>query len=520
MNPLFIALYVAIAYFLVIIALWKTGLASKYNISFAGPILMLRTERGKKTLDSVARPRKFWLFYGALSRIIFIIGMVLMVMLLLWEATLVFSIPKQSVPAPQTYLLLPGINPFVPVGYGILGLVVAVVFHELSHGVLSRAQDIKVKSMGVLLLILPIGAFVEPDQEELEAASPSRRIKVFGVGPATNMVFALVFLLILVFPLMGTATPIHSGLVADAVYTDSSSYAAGIRQWGEIISLNGTALSGASQFYGINGLVPGKNYSMEYILNGRYHNGSVTAGVVVTGTIAGSPAKAAGVMPGSIIYSMNNTVIYNYNRLLATFQNTTPNETVPFVFIQHNGTRQSMNIRLSSEAAVEGITPKGKQIGFLGIYLAYMGMEVTPSALLVGLLKNPFYGANSISGYLQSGLQFLLFPFEGLSPVPAGIQSLFTGTGVASQWFWIAVNSCYWIFWINLWVGLFNMLPAIPLDGGYLFRDNLRILLKKVMAGASDENRERVALRVTSLFSVLIFLLILWQIIGPRLLYI
>ncbi|MBX8632361.1 MAG: site-2 protease family protein [Thermoplasmata archaeon YP2-bin.285] len=480
---------------------------------------MVRTEKGKGALDAAAKPKRFWMAYAAFARIAFVIGMVLMVALLLWEATLVFNIPKQNVPAPQTYLLLPGINPFVPIGYGILGLAVAVVLHELAHGILARAQGISVKSMGVLLLIVPIGAFVEPDQQEIEAADPLKRIKVFGVGPATNMVLALIFVLILVFPLMGSVQPVHTGLVIDNIYSDSSSYSTGMRLWGEIVSINNSPVTEMAQFNGIRGLVPGHAYNVEYIQNGKYHNGTVTAGVVITGIIPGSPAARAGIKPGYIVYEMNGTVIYNVDELINTFDNTTPNETVPFIFLTHNGTSTGpLMIRLSSEAAVEGTAPSGKQIGFLGIYFAFMGVDVTPSSLLAGILKDPFYGASSPTSYFQSGLQFLLLPFEGLSPVPQGIELLFSGNVVSAPIFWIAVNSCYWIFWINLWVGLFNMLPAIPLDGGYLFRDNLRLLLKKMMSGRTDENREKVAMSITSLFSVLIFMLILWQIIGPRLL--
>jgi hypothetical protein len=45
---------------------------------------------------------------------------------------------------------------------------VTLVVHELAHAVLCRTEGVSVKSMGALLLgIVPIGGFAEPDEEEL-----------------------------------------------------------------------------------------------------------------------------------------------------------------------------------------------------------------------------------------------------------------------------------------------------------------------------------------------------------------
>ncbi len=482
---------------------------------------MVRTERGKKFLDYLARPLRFWMAYAKASRVLFVAGMAGMVLLLLWEATLVFQIPKQSIPAPQTYLLLPGINPFVPVGYGILALVVGVVLHELSHGILSRAQGIKVKSMGVLFMIVPIGAFVEPDQEQLESVEPLKRIRVYGVGPATNLILAIVFLLILIFPMMGAVTPLHTGLAAVSVYDGSTAYSAGIRQWTEILSIGGHPMTAIQQFTNISGINPGSHVVVDYFRDGSFHNVSVTAGVVITSIVPSSPAQLAGLTPGLIILSMNNSVVYSTSGLLKNFNSTFPNEAVPFTFLTPGGNVIAKNITLSSVQAVEGITQHGKQTGFLGIYPAYLGIGAASVSTILSVLSNPFYGASSVSDYPKSGLQYVLLPFEGLSPVPQGLQSLFGVSGLSGaglQLFWLTANSLYWLFWINLWVGLFNMLPAVPLDGGYLFKDNLRLLLKKTMSGRSEEYRERMAGIATKLFSVLILVLLLWQILGPRLL--
>jgi membrane-associated protease RseP (regulator of RpoE activity) len=83
--------------------------------------------------------------------------------------------------------------------------------------------------------------------------------------------------------------------------------------------------------------------------------------------------------------------------------------------------------------------------------------------------------------------------------------------------FWLVANSLYWIFWINLMVGLTNVLPMIPLDGGYIFRDAFDFVLTKLAKHAPKEKIEAWAGSFVTLLSLFVFGLILWQIVGPTL---
>src|SRR5438128_11194564 len=85
-----------------------------------------------------------------------------------WVATLVqYATIRSNPPSPETLLGLPGINPIIPLGYGILGLAVAIILHEFSHGILSRAANIKIRSLGLIFLFFLTGAFVDPAVAEL-----------------------------------------------------------------------------------------------------------------------------------------------------------------------------------------------------------------------------------------------------------------------------------------------------------------------------------------------------------------
>jgi membrane-associated protease RseP (regulator of RpoE activity) len=75
----------------------------------------------------------------------------------------------------------------------------------------------------------------------------------------------------------------------------------------------------------------------------------------------------------------------------------------------------------------------------------------------------------------------------------------------------------YWIFWLNLMVGLTNVLPAVPLDGGYLFRDFMDYLLSKTGRTYTKEQRDKIVGKVVLALALVVLGLILWQLVGPAL---
>ena len=80
-------------------------------------------------------------------------------------------------------LLIPGINEFIPL-YGWIGLVIALVAHEISHAVLCKVEGIRVKSMGIILALIPIGGFAEPDSEQLFGKKAGKAVKTAEAGKA------------------------------------------------------------------------------------------------------------------------------------------------------------------------------------------------------------------------------------------------------------------------------------------------------------------------------------------------
>ena len=93
----------------------------------------------------------------------------------------------------------PGVTAIVPgvtVPWEVVfALIVVAVVHELAHGVLCVVEKLEVKSSGVLLFgILPVGAFVEPDEEKMARMPAQKQRRIMGAGSTSNALFFVVFL--------------------------------------------------------------------------------------------------------------------------------------------------------------------------------------------------------------------------------------------------------------------------------------------------------------------------------------
>jgi membrane-associated protease RseP (regulator of RpoE activity) len=65
-------------------------------------------------------------------------------------------------------------------------------------------------------------------------------------------------------------------------------------------------------------------------------------------------------------------------------------------------------------------------------------------------------------------------------------------------------------------LGATNALPAVPLDGGFLFKDGIEGLVSRLRKGIPVPQRDRIVRNVSYTFAFLILGLVLWQFIGPR----
>jgi membrane-associated protease RseP (regulator of RpoE activity) len=118
------------------------------------------------------------------------------------------------------------------------------------------------------------------------------------------------------------------------------------------------------------------------------------------------------------------------------------------------------------------------------------------------MLSLPFSG---IPGLSQKG-------FPGFS---GWLTSVYEPAGWAEplgdKIFWIA-NLLLWIGWINLYAGLFNCLPAVPLDGGHIFRDLVQSAFERI---AKQEDAERFTRTTVAIFTWLVITSLIITLVAP-----
>jgi membrane-associated protease RseP (regulator of RpoE activity) len=106
--------------------------------------------------------------------------------------TLFFGSDVLSRTTPGGTILLPGVN--LPLFEGILALAVVLVVHEGCHAILARIAKVPILSSGVVLFgIIPVGAFVEPDEKKLARVERGRQTRVLVAGPTANLLASLMF---------------------------------------------------------------------------------------------------------------------------------------------------------------------------------------------------------------------------------------------------------------------------------------------------------------------------------------
>ncbi len=451
------ALLVVTIYILLVALLWKTGILDRLHISAVGPLLMIRTKRGIRFLDRLARHDNFFRRYGNVSLGIVLFFMVLQVVLFVWMIPATLQAPVSAALGPEMIIGLPGINPIIPVGYGIIGLIIAILVHEFAHGVLTRVGKVEVKSVGVVILVVPIGAFVEPEDEGFKQMSRRMRARLHAVGPATNILLALVAAGIFSLGFMGSVEPVEDGVVIRSVVKDSPAGAAGLRPWAlmtEISIPNGTGLD--------------QRVRSEEDFTDIMARTSAGDNITITYRYQGTHRRTSAVLLDKYEYYQKN----------------------------HNETNKEEY--------------RGK--GFLGVQT--MSADALSSALAHPL------NFGSAERFVSGVGTYISLPLIGMQPFDSHITDLYHVTGPLAALppgiFWVLANMFYWLFWLNVVIGTFNALPIPLLDGGVIFKDGLDSLAQRLWPAWDAEKRaRRVSLlyRMTGLVMVIIIALLF---LGPR----
>jgi len=386
-------LFAAIAFFLAL-ALIVYFKKSERNLQkliapFGIPIVyavFYKTKLGLKFMDSVAKRFRLINIFGYAAIAVGFLGMVFIAFSLFQSLYNILFVPKAL---PAAGLVLPfkvkG-SFYVPFFYWIISIFILALVHEMSHGIMARFYNIKVKSSGFAFigLILPIipAAFVEPDEKSLQKKPKRQQLAVFAAGPFANIALGgVLFVIILLI-----AQPLSSSI-------------------------------------------------------------SEERGVVVTGVAKGFPAEKSGISEGERIEKLNGIEIAGVANFTEALKDKKPGEEIT---LQTNKTLYQI---ILSE------NPDNSSKGYLGIYVA-------PDS---GIKKE----------FREKYGEF----------IPNALL-----------WFF---GLLFWLFFLNLGIGLFNLVPIGPVDGGRMLQLLLHGLLGK-------ERGDAITKAVSLLFVMIILINIMF----------
>lgn len=515
-----------LAYTAVAIVLKKGNLVPSY-LSISGPILLIHSEKGINTIHAIAdKFENFWDYWGTTGLALSLIGMVGGFLFFVNSSIqAVQSERKAAIPAPKNFLVIPGVNDFLPLSAApeiILALLIGMVIHEGGHAIMCRVGNIDISSTGLALFgLIPAGAFVEPDIESQEKASRESRLKMFSAGIMNNLAISVITFILFSWVFLAVIVP-AGGAAVHSTIPGSPAEEIGLGGGDLITHVDGdhvktsselseklsntpdkqvsiTLASGATKQVQRSPIVtqaptdliePGKEIESingqkvstiveikELATDSEEMTITLTDGeevVVPTGALvvprSDTPASGSG-MPLEPIYitSVNGKNIASGSQLIQTINTYSAGETLT-ITTYSSGETSSHTLTLDQNGKMGVVVSKG----YSGMQFNDFGVQYYPKEQVLQQMK---------SGALSDRvLSTLLLPFASLHPqldynfpgFTPDIENYYTTQGIPAPleplWFFLA-SLMFWTAWLNINLAIFNVLPTPPLDGGHIMKD-------------------------------------------------
>ena len=214
-------------------------------------LAMYRTKIGLKLMDKLGRKHAEFVKVMAYVGIgVGYIGLVAIVFVLLKNLVNLLTVPTAT---SAVVPVIPGVKVGgfqIPLVTGWIALFIVILVHEFSHGVVSRAHNLPVKSSGIFFLGPLMGAFVEPEEKKLRKTSDTTQYSVYSAGPWSNILLAAVCLLLITYvfaPGIG-AMENEMGVELVDVTEGYPAIEAGLRGGMVVTAVNNESLTNYEQF--------------------------------------------------------------------------------------------------------------------------------------------------------------------------------------------------------------------------------------------------------------------------------
>ena len=371
----------------------------------------------------------------------------------------------------------------------IAALFVAICLHELGHFIAARRAGVKVEEFGIGLPprlfgikrgetiysvnAVPFGAFIKAAGEDdptvprsLAGKGPWTRLGVYVAGPLVNILLA--FVLFSAFLSLPISTVAGDGLMVHSVRENSPAEEAGIkpgdiirkiegqpvRRWEDIRDIVNAVEEGAD----ITLLLQRDGQEMETRLRPMFDPelqrrtiGVVLCWNTVTQVEEGSPAFEADMRPGDTIISINRRAVYNNESLSGALASVERGEEMELILLR-GGKAMSTSLANTNDGTLPGVELRWVP----GIDTEQERLPVWRAAYLGAsyIVQMPALIIEAIPLIRESPDTALVGPIGAGQLTVEVVRS----SGFSSMLFMAGM--------ISLGIGIFNLLPIPPLDGG------------------------------------------------------
>lgn len=230
----------------------------KFDIQ-AKVIALYRTSIGVKFIERFVKKKE------KLIQTLGVIGIFLGFIGVLAIFYLLFNLLYETLKAPEVMRVAP-ILPGAPVvGLGIkfpliigwVSLLIIIIIHEASHGIVAKAFKQKIQSTGVAFFGPIPGAFVEIDEKKLAKQPAKVQLSVFAAGPNSNIITSLIFFAIFSFLLIpvtssmlmprGIEVTVNPGLPANL---------SGLHDYDVIVKIDNVSIESVDDFKSLGVIQP------------------------------------------------------------------------------------------------------------------------------------------------------------------------------------------------------------------------------------------------------------------------
>jgi regulator of sigma E protease len=375
----------------------------------------------------------------------------------------------------------------------LVTLFVAICLHELGHFIAAKRAGVKVEEFGIglpprlfgikrgetiySLNAIPIGAFVKAAGENdptiprsLAGKGPWTRLGIYATGPLVNVLLA--FVLLSAFLGLPISTVAGNELMVHSVVGNSSAEEAGIIEPGDIIlEAAGQPVHKWEDLSNIvNSVAEGTEITLLLLRNGQEIQTTVKPkldpksqqlkiGVVLCWNMVsqveeGSSAYEAGIKAGDTILGINGQLIYNEDSMSSALRSVEEGEEIKLVLLPNGESEETDEISLIYDGSE---TLPGVEMRWVdGAHIEQERLPVWKATYLGAsyIVYMPVLIIKAIPEIMKSPSTALVGPIGAGQLTVEVVRS----SGFSSMLFMASI--------ISLGIGIFNLFPVPPLDGG------------------------------------------------------